>query len=391
MKMKIPENKKVIIVILAILGIISILAWVRRGENSSELIDFQIGHEDNGSEEESDITRESLPIWHMDGEFELPSVGAAGFSALNHAVYSDPQGEVNGDIESGTPFTIDNVAGSWVKIEYEDRTGWLPQNAVLINLPDVIPSIVYDHTNSYASRFKSSYYELPGITGEPINPMIDFNERLGEETFIVPVLYQTAMKIFEAQKLALQHNETLIIYEAYRPRSLQIEINDVLRTLSEDNDEVREGLTRMPWNMTWFISQNISNHQRGAAIDVSLAEIETISEKVIGDFVTFSIEEYTEYTMHTPIHELSADSVVFTRPIASSEQEEWKELEVNPEMTEASLKLQEYLVEAGLTPLASEWWHFNDNQVLEEMGEESGEGDFLINETFNAPPLYMAD
>ena len=38
----------------------------------------------------------------------------------------------------------------------------------MINLPDIIPSIIYDDTNSYSSLFKSSGIDIPNVTGKKL-------------------------------------------------------------------------------------------------------------------------------------------------------------------------------------------------------------------------------
>ena len=47
-------------------------------------------------------------------------------------------------------------------------------------------------------------------------------------------------------------------------------------------------------------------------------------------------------------------------------------------MTEDALKLKEFCTGAGLSPLASEWWHFNDLDTKT-----------LIGERFTTDPFYL--
>ena len=37
-------------------------------------------------------------------------------------------------------------------------------------------------------------------------------------------------------------------------------------------------------------------------------------------------------------------------------------------MTESAIKLRDYCTGVGMSPLASEWWHFNDLDAREEIG-----------------------
>lgn len=331
-----------------------------------------------------------LPIWYEDSEFELPIIGAAGYPSVDQALYTEPNesSQTLGVLPAGTPFEIRAEQGEWWYVETAVSTGWLEHKFAFINLPDVIPSIIYNHTNSYDSQFRSSYYDIPDLTGLALYEMRTTNERLDKEEFIMPLLYQSAKKIALAQRLALENSETLVMVETFRPRDTQLLVNEALSDLAEENEEVEQGITEEPWSMTWFINMHVSNHQRGLAVDISLARIDELSERIIGDYHVPEVLAYTEYQMHTPIHELSIDSAIFDRPIAARDRYGWRELDVNPEMTEASLRMQEYLVVAGFTPLASEWWHFNDVDALEDLDEDAGTGEFRITELLNSEPYW---
>lgn len=332
-----------------------------------------------------------LPIWYEESDFELPIVGAAGYPSVDQPLHAEPNpnSDALGELPAGTPFQIRAEEGGWWYVETSSSTGWIEHKFAFINLPDVVPSIIYDHTNSYESQFRSSYHDIPRLTGEALYEMRSYNERLDKEEFIMPILYQTAKKVAHGQRLALENGETLIMVETFRPRDTQLLVNEALAELANENEEVEEGISQEPWSMTWFINMNVSNHQRGLAIDVSLARIDEISEQIVGDYQVPEITAYTEYQMHTPIHELSVDSAIFDRPIAARDRQGWREMTVNPEVTEPSLRMQAYLVEAGFTPLASEWWHFNDIDALDDLDEDAGTGEFRINQALNSAPTWQ--
>lgn len=105
--------------------------------------------------------------------------------------------------------------------------------------------------------------------------------------------------------------------------------------------------------MFWFIHDDVSNHQKSYAIDVSLAQIDEQGAEFYGDYSVDVVKDYTEYDMH----ELSVASAVFTAPVKALDPDAWKEAELRPEMNQAALSLQNYFVNAGMIPLTSEWWH----------------------------------
>jgi D-alanyl-D-alanine dipeptidase len=337
--------------------------------------------------ESEDLDEIETPVWY-EGVFELPINGAAGYTSVDTALLTEPSYESDeiGTLPAGTPFEIIHEQEDFWLIETAVSRGWIPHLSAFVNLPDVMPSIIYNNTNASSSVFRTSYIEIPEITGEQLYNMSDYNERLDQETFIMPILYETAKKVAAAQEIALQNGESLKIYETFRPLDTQMRVNFAMASLAEENEQVYHGVNQEPWGQGWFISQGISNHQRGAAIDVSLARIDSLDERIIGDFQVPHIVEYTEYEMHTPMHELSADSVVFTQPIARERRHLWREYAVRDVVTEPSIRLQQYVTEVGMQPLPSEWWHFDDVQVLQELGEDAGNGDFMIHQTLNRVP-----
>ncbi len=331
----------------------------------------------------------TLPLFYNE-DFELPIVGAAGYTSVRERMYDEP-GETSsivGTLDSGTPFEIREEQGGWWRVRTDELEGWIRHKAAFINLPDVIPSIVYHHTNSHESLFQSSFTDIPGVTGEAISNMIDHNERLDRTEFIFPILYSTAYKVSRAQQIALLNGETLVIYETYRSQENSELVREALVELIEENEEVEEGVTEAPWSIGWFIHSSISNHNRGAAIDLTLAQVNEISEKVVGDFVVREVTDYSIYEMQTPFHELSVNSALFEEPISSMDRDGWRELDFNPDVVDASKRMVDYMVQAGFTPLASEWWHFNDLDALEALGPDASVGDFDITRSINSQPSW---
>jgi len=57
-------------------------------------------------------------------------------------------------------------------------------------------------------------------------------------------------------------------------------------------------------------------------------------------------------------------------------------------MTDGAILLQKYLTDAGFTPLASEWWHFNDLTGLRTVSHLDISGEFFIPSNFSIPPEW---
>lgn len=296
-------------------------------------------------------------------------------------------------LPAGTPFTILQEAGDWWKVrcetDYTDQDGqklhgeaigWVEHRWCMINLPDVIPSILYDATNGYSSRFVSCGKPLEGITGQALYVGKTQNARLGRQEFMMPVLYAMAFRLCAAQRTALSEGNCLVLYEGYRPLDVQLKVSGVLRTMIREDAEVRAGVTSSPWNIAWFIATSASNHQHGYAVDVSLARVGSVKECQSGNYRYIHVERSKLYDMPTVIHELSRAAATFTTPVASHSANAWKSAVLSPGMSSCAPAqgLQKYCTDAGLTPLASEWWHFNDLNARTSVLSQLGTGGFAI-------------
>lgn len=362
--------------------------------------------EDTGDDEEIDETNEhpgdtmdedpageepdeQTVDYYEESAFELPVTGAGGFTSVNTHLRetASEDSESLTVLAAGTPFYVVEEQGTWWRIVTESQEeGWIANQLAFINLPDVLPSAIYDNPNAYGSIFRSSDTDIPGITGEVLYEAHGMNNRLDTEEFVMPIIYSTAQKIAQAQQAALENNETLVIMETFRPSTAQVLVNQHLSELADENEEVLNGLTEEPWTMHWFINEGVSNHQRGLAVDLTLARIESLEERIIDHYIVPQVTEYRVYEMYSPIFELSTASAMLMRPIAARDRVGWKEIPYQDHVNEEAQRLEAYMFEADMIPIASEWWHFNDIDVLEAFEEELGEGNFHLDRVFNLPP-----
>ena len=276
-------------------------------------------------------------------------------------------------LEPGTAFTILDESEDWWQVQLEEgETGWVEHRYCLINLPDVVPSIVYNATNAYSSVFVSSGKAIPNITGKALYYGKEHNARLGYREFMMPVLYAMAKNVCQAQQNALAEGNTIVLYEGYRPTSAQMAVVRNLSALARNDSEVRAGISTSPWNISWFIATGVSNHQQGYAMDVSLAKVTQAHMGTISGYSVVQVDQYEEYTMPTPIHELSMAAATFTQPVAIYSDTAWRSAKLAPAMSanQPALALQRYCTQARLTPLASEWWHFNDLDAYLQIKEK---------------------
>lgn len=322
------------------------------------------------------------------GPFELPLEGATGYAsiALNLREAPSAGAQLLRTLPAGTGFRIVGEEGAYWRVAHPDFSGYVAHRYCMVNLPDILPSIVYENTNASASIIQTSGKQLPGITGEKLYEGYAYNGRLGKEEFIMPVLYHMAKKIAAAQQAALSDGNSLKIYEAYRPYSAQRSVVDALNTLAQKDPQVQRGIGTAPWKVSWFAAQGLSNHQRGCAIDVSLVQVSETRQRISGPYAYLTVQQYAPYHMPTPMHELSIAAAAFQTPVPSSSKTAWRSAAPAANMNDAAKRLQRYCTDAGLTPLASEWWHFNDLDAYDRIKDDPGEGALALSTLYSQPP-----
>jgi len=316
------------------------------------------------------------------GPLELPVEGATGWAAIAVSLHSeaDAESSIITDFEAGQVFVIKSEQGNWWYVETNGGvTGWVEHIGCFINLPDVIPSIVYNITNAYSALTRSSGHEIPGVTGQVLYEAMAYNPRLSRDEFIVPTLYSTSKLLFKAQHLALEAGDTIILHEAYRAHVSQQRSVNLLKELMDTNEEVRSAIEDGPWSLNWFIATSLSNHQRGVAFDVSLGKVLSYEIVQFNELFYARVVEHEEYPMPTVIHELSPMAIALVEPVSSRSPDAWREVPLADTMTPGSKLLLNYFDKAGFTPLASEWWHFNDLEGVLIATELDIRGCFFIN------------
>ena len=364
--------------------------------NTDDTDNEDIGQSDNTSDitvvldnDNSEILEENYNKNSYKGIFELPLNGTTGFASVSLPLYKEISQDklLNTSLKPGSAFRILQESSDWFYVELSDSTkGWIESKYCLVNLPDLIPSIIYDDTNSYSSLFRSSGYALENITGKALYDTNKYNNRLGQEQYLMPLLYPMVKKIAQVQKEVLKNNDCLKIYQTFRPYETQMKVSSSLSKLMESNKEVNLGITTPPWNKSWFIATQLSNHQRGVALDVSLVKVKDKEYKYCGSYAYFVISEYEEYKMPTPMHELSRAAATFTTPVSSKSKTAWKSATLSPTMTSGAKKLQNYFTSHDLTPLASEWWHFDDLDAKEMTKNNSSNGKYYLKECLSEVP-----
>lgn len=328
-------------------------------------------------------------------------------------IIEDPNGEeILGEVPAGQTLCVLEENGSWFKILYQNRLGYIDSRFCMINLPEYMGDLCeYDITNSVSSIFRVHEYDIPEITGSVVKGYE--NVCLGSGDYLVPYLYPCTAKLYQAALNAAADGYSLRIYDAFRPNEATRYLYDTVEMLlydpvidedeedgeDEENEEGREDdeTAQMPeceaepeslqtdgegssdgeqpldgegvsdgeplldaeqadgeaveemYDTYWsimtddgryrlgsFLAQSVSNHNRGIALDLVLIDADT-KENI---------------PMQTEIHDLSWYSVT-------------------GQNNENARLLAQYMKGAGYNGLASEWWHFQDDETKDQIGLNS--------------------
>lgn len=299
------------------------------------------------------------------GSFEKEVAGSTGFAPRDLQVTLADGSK--GTLKAGTAFTIVSEEGANWKFKTSEKNGSMEGTVAsadcMINLPDVLPSIEYDILNASSAKYAVSDKPLSGVTGQNLYGNLKVqNARLGKEEYIVPIMYPTAKKWAAVQNALQASGDGLIFYDAYRPFEVQQKVKaavDAVKDKSEYHDLLYNS---KGWHPGWFISQNVSNHQRGTAADVGLKSARD--------------------TMPSQIHDLSVNGVVYNTPSNNPPE---SDLKASVKNNAGAMKLHTTCMNAGLSPLASEWWHFDDDATQATV-KDKNKGTFFVSECLSVAP-----
>ena len=136
--------------------------------------------------------------------FELFVAGSTGYALVDLTVKDvDGGGAKVTTVSAGQMYTILAEGTHYFQVQLTDGTiGWVSKTYTMINLPDVLPSIRYNATNSYDSLYRSLGKAMD-LTGTSMYTGKTDNGKLGYAEYNMPVLYTMAKKIAGAQATAL--------------------------------------------------------------------------------------------------------------------------------------------------------------------------------------------
>ena len=278
-------------------------------------------------------------------------------------VYSDSEGaEELGKVAAGSAWCVLGQEGKYLKIRYNGQDAYIDGDYCMINLPEYIGNLCsYDITNSYSSIYLVHEYGIRDVSGTVITGYEDV--QIGEDEYLVPLLFPVAQRLIKAGLAARAQGYTLKIYDSFRPQKATDDIysktKSILNHLIPDRTFSGKEVTDLNW-----ISWNPETGQWGApepiygdltyrrlmtnngAYSLSAFLASGTSRHNYGLALDLTLEDATgaEVPMQTSMHDLSWYS-------ASS-------------INNANATILRGIMEgAGFMGIASEWWHFQDQEA----------------------------
>ena len=269
------------------------------------------------------------------GNFSATLYGAMAWANqnMNMREHARMSSNIVGTVPMGGKMYIlssDNANTKYIKVKYDNKIGYVYSDYIYINLPDIIPDIIYQITNANSSIFRSSGYKIDGITGKNLYGFTKkYNTKIGKKTYYAPILYPIAKQVQTAYNIAQNEGYNLKIYDTYRPYDISQEINAQFQKLYQANPKVKNQINYDKegnyWGTSWFLAKNVSRHNKGAALDLTLTD-----------------SNNNELRAQTPMHTLDTRSLrKYNNNVAN--------------------KLSSIMTSAGFETLESEWWHFQED------------------------------
>lgn len=269
------------------------------------------------------------------GNFNVTLYGATAWANqnLNMREKSNQSSSKIGTIPTGGKMKIlssENSSTKYIKVKYNNKIGYVYSPYIYINLPDVMPDIIYSISNANKSIYKTSGKSIPNVTGVNLYGFKKkYNEKIGKTTYYTPLLYPVAKQLQKAYNKAVKQGYNLKIYDTYRPYDVSMKINKEFKSLYNSNKKVKNGIDYDKegkyWGTGWFLANSISRHNRGVAIDLTLTD-----------------KDGNELKAQTSMHTLDTRSV---RKYNNS----------------TANKLSSIMTSVGFETLDSEWWHFQED------------------------------
>lgn len=229
---------------------------------------------------------------------------------------------------------------------YEGAQFSVDPDLLLVNLPDVLPEAKCDVVYSYASTSSCAGEAIPGVTGQSLPGYANGAQESAywdEARFVVPCAYRTALKLTQVESELERQGYKLLVYDAYRPMEAQHYLSDCFQAAYDANPAIRQSLD--VWSLGWYVASGPSGHNYGTDIDVGACDLEGRPLPMPSGFDSF---DESGHLTDGPIAAGDITPEAYRQAVREND---------------GCMALHRAFARAGFSELASEWWHFADEET----------------------------
>ncbi len=281
--------------------------------------------------------------------FDAPLEGAVGFAAATIQLTA-VDGLAGGTVKPGQSFTIRADRGDTWIVTAGSVGGGLDPRLALVNLPDLVPSLVLPGES--APGYRSSGTPILAGTDALIAP----NARFGTPLPYLPVSLATAQKLQRAQRAALADGNTLIVYATWHSEATQQALAESMVAAYDAQPRVRAGIDGDGWDLAWFLPSAADLAGAGDSVEVGLGKLSAPVEPWKPG-KPYRATAAVPASMPTAARELSRAAATTLRPPQPGQ------ATPSAPLNDAAHTLIRYGQAAGLSVAPSAWWRFDDPQA----------------------------
>lgn len=310
--------------------------------------------------------------------FDKPIIGARGW-ALYSITATTTSGSVT--LKPGDGFIILSVTSNnkW-SVAYKDKTVTVDPAACLINMPDIFNDMskvdpdkksinngmYFNITNNSANIYTYLTKDLNVAKLLPDQRLYDWN------TQFVPIYYKTAIKIGKAKSYLSKNypNTRFKFYDTFRPNGVSTKLSNVFNKVVPGGEWDSTLPQTKPLYKRWLLAYAPSYHNVGLAVDVTLCDLNGNEFGTEDAPATYS-PMHALYGKAVSSWSLSQGVKEYNSAVGNCTGKISYKVSNNKTVTEIMRESYSY---GNMGTLASEWWHFQDNESSKNTTFGNGTG-----------------
>lgn len=299
--------------------------------------------------------------------FDKSVIGARGWALYSFSGTTSDQKKIT--LSPGDGFIIKAITSNnmW-SVAYKDKTITVTPSACMVNMADIFNDMskveknarsttqgVYFHiTNNYSNIY--TYLDKNTLTPKKLLP----NQRLYSwNTQFVPIYYNTALKIGKAKAYLSKNypDSRFDFYDTFRPNDVSVKLSGAFNKVVPGGEWELLPQTS-PLYKRWLLAYGPSYHNVGLAVDVTLRKANGNEYGTSSSPATYSPmhalygKAVSSWSLSEGVSEVNGAAGTCIGKI---------KYKVAKDKTVTEI-MRECFAYGNMGTLASEWWHYQDNE-----------------------------